>query len=613
VLRHGLDGCLSGNGATLALRIAPFLLMSNLRPAERVYVTYTRAASFESVAFIQDLAEAIRSVYGPAAAPLDPDDPVVTPGTAGMLRVLDGNRYADIWPQDAFELGYSVSPRTWMRVALSSPRGGALSTWLKRTFPEPGAGLFGDLTAPGRGDSTDQPGNLELSPPVRAATPGLPRGVAGPAVPPQGPALFGKMIVGESDRPAFELPDCLAMDLDAGGSCRVLRAFADAGFPLRPSVSFSPLAPGPGWRVRDEASGKERVFHVRPGGGRLRVRYVRRLRPDYRRFLEAQGAQALLPLDTSWLSVGHVDEIVSVIPAGPSGPGSRLLMASPGLALALLEEADHLNRRRGAGLTAMFRGREWLERGQVTLTPATTTVRELLTTHKDTNEELNNRLLAMEQRLCDGLRLGPSEEPVQVPVLFHALDTLVPHQLGMISGEEVHARTTALTPNLANVLVLDRTVVAPRQEGPRMAAADVARVLDAVGAPRLSSRRLAGLRGHRHWARQGTRVSDMAQTFGVTESRITGAPENRRPGLFDAGGATAAAWTRVWIPEDTVDLFEAYTLSVLSSLCLRVRFVDAWSPYHVFSGGVHCATNVQRVPAEADEAYAGPYWWETTS
>ncbi|MFG1942107.1 protein-arginine deiminase family protein [Nonomuraea sp. NPDC048826] len=610
VLRHGPDGGLSANGATLPIRIAPFLMMSNLRPAERVYVTYSVAATFETTPFIQDLAEAIRSVYGPAAAPLDPDDPVVTPGPVGMLLVLDGDEYVDFWPQDAFELGYSVGPRGWMRVAVSSPEGGKLTGWLKRTFPEPGAGLFADLLPTDAKESADKGGNLELSPPVGAGTPALPRGAAGPAVPAQGPAPFGKIIVGEGDLPAFELPECLAMDLDAGGSARVRQAFAQAGFPLRPSVVFSPLAPGPGWRIHDQTSKGPRVFHVLPGTGRLHVRYVRGLRPDHRRFLVAQGAQDLLPLDTSWLTVGHVDEIVSVIPGDPSGSGSQVLVASPAVALELLREAVHLHETEGAGLTAMFRGRLWRKPGQSALSPATMTARQVLSSFERTNEELNNRLLAVEQRLCDGLRLG-TEDVVQAPVLFHRLDTGVPHQLGMITGDDVQRRTTALIPNLANVLVLGRTVVAPRPEGPRMAVADVARVLDALDVPPLAPDRLAGLRGHWYWAGAFTRAADLAGTFGVTADQILGAPENQRPGLFDANGMTVEDWARVWIPEDDVDLFEAYLLGVLSPLCLRVRFADAWT-YHLIAGGVHCATNVQRVPAEADPAYPGPYWWEST-
>jgi hypothetical protein len=50
---------------------------------------------------------------------------------------------------------------------------------------------------------------------------------------------------------------------------------------------------------------------------------------------------------------------------------------------------------------------------------------------------------------------------------------------------------------------------------------------------------------------------------------------------------------KINIPENTVDVFEAYTQLVLEGLGLTVKFVDSWF-YHTHAGGIHCATNVMR-------------------
>lgn len=101
------------------------------------------------------------------------------------------------------------------------------------------------------------------------------------------------------------------------------------------------------------------------------------------RFLESQHMQPLVEIDTEWLHVGHVDEMVSFVPKGQSG--NAILRASPGLAMDILIAAsdrylaglpaahDHripfdgirgfLPRTMMYGtspVTHMLRGREWL-------------------------------------------------------------------------------------------------------------------------------------------------------------------------------------------------------------------------------------------------------------
>lgn len=68
--------------------------------------------------------------------------------------------------------------------------------------------------------------------------------------------------------------------------------------------------------------------------------------PDIKTFFERQVVQEPIELDTAWLRVGHVDEMISWVPATPAvraGFPYKLLIASPRRALKILD--DH----RGAG------------------------------------------------------------------------------------------------------------------------------------------------------------------------------------------------------------------------------------------------------------------------
>jgi hypothetical protein len=59
---------------------------------------------------------------------------------------------------------------------------------------------------------------------------------------------------------------------------------------------------------------------------------------------------------------------------------------------------------------------------------------------------------------------------------------------------------------------------------------------------------------------------------------------------------------RFVIREQTVDLFEAYIALVADALGLQLAWIDSWF-YHVKFGGIHCGTNVLRVPGQV------PPWW----
>lgn len=166
--------------------------------------------------------------------------------------------------------------------------------------------------------------------------------------------------------------------------------------------------------------------------------------PDVLAFLEAQNAQTPpLVIDTSWLGIGHVDEVVSFIPA-KTRPGFRLLFPSTSLARAILEEAV----TQGCSRQMAFAGHD----GQMT-------TGELLEEIALSEENLQIQTILDETKhnLCEGL--GVEEyEFVELPALFR-------------DG-------VAVIPNCVNSLIVNGHAIVPDPQGPRVNGEDAfARVI----------------------------------------------------------------------------------------------------------------------------------------
>jgi len=134
------------------------------------------------------------------------------------------------------------------------------------------------------------------------------------------------------------------------------------------AATFRPLGGGDAWAdwygnlevsPPTAAHPRGRVIH-----GRNRVTGTG-FHPDAVRFLAAQGAQPPVWIDTSWLLIKHVDEIVSFLP-GADGEGA-ILVPDPELGLRLLgddarlpqpvvERRREANRRIAREIEAMLQG-----------------------------------------------------------------------------------------------------------------------------------------------------------------------------------------------------------------------------------------------------------------
>jgi protein-arginine deiminase len=74
---------------------------------------------------------------------------------------------------------------------------------------------------------------------------------------------------------------------------------------------------------------------------------------EFRQFLEAQRVQKPFPIDTAWLAVGHVDEVVSFVPSSAGSKGFSMLLSDTGEATTLLNNL----RSAGHGSRTLFTGK----------------------------------------------------------------------------------------------------------------------------------------------------------------------------------------------------------------------------------------------------------------
>ncbi|SEH03271.1 Protein-arginine deiminase (PAD) [Nonomuraea solani] len=618
--------------------IAPLLLPSNLEPVDRVYMTclYDYDVTFNHPTLAEVIA-ALREVLGPDRVPVNtrpepdggvrylPHDPF-DPDAIGGLYLIDGHYFSDPWTQDEVKIGYCLLPGPrHTQVALHNPRGRDLGPWVSRLLPGKELGLFNDLDQVAD-DSISYGGNLEVSPPVEIETPPAPSGPAGPEIadPPRAP--FGKIILGRGEVLAFTEvvpPEAADLEQELSGELGVpgwlFDLFEKYDFDLdRDVTSVGNTRPGERWRVVDApiVDYGPRVFEIRRRDGLLDVYLLRLHAPGYRSFLEAQGVQPILPLDVSWLAVGHVDEFVTVVPSRAVDADAprrdfRVVTASPQVAVDLLLAAKAYEP------TDLFRGRQEIysddETGDLSLTDARRSVADVLGIHQEFNENLHRqKMLLIEERLRTQLDLGEGRL-LRLPVLFAKPPGMAAGTLGLILHKETFNWTTAYTPNLVNLVVLDDLVLLPRPLGPRLRPREVNLILARQLGMELSAEQLARLAGEPHWARRGALVNDIAAIFGVSIGAVRNHPANNPMGqsVFGSDGRTYRQWERVWIPEKSIDLFEAYACCALERLSLRVRFVEDWDAYHMGLGELHCGINVQRTPREIDPGYQGPYWWET--
>jgi protein-arginine deiminase len=163
-----------------------------------------------------------------------------------------------------------------------------------------------------------------------------------------------------------------------------------------------------------------------------------------RDFLSAQAIQGTVyELDTTWLAVGHVDEIMSCIPA-PNSRGWAVAWADVDCALDILESVP--------SSTPVFAG-----------TGDDTTAGSILgdAVLMDVNDQVQAILDTLRGRLKMSFGLKESDF-VRIPVLWDAYP---------VSPTE--ARAVAYTAGAVNCIVVRPNVIVAKQHGPEQAAQDL--------------------------------------------------------------------------------------------------------------------------------------------
>ncbi len=613
------------------ITIAPWIMLWNTLPTIRVYVVsferlprpidFTDSMRLENHSTLWDLNMALFL----AGRTLPPDSDTrqrILATDAKQIRTLNEAAFwvvssdrsgHDAFIQDQFEVGYCFAPHNSMHVAVNLPRvmdlGGAttrreMSIWILEDLPHAGLALYNGLAATRKNgpnleinfpeDGVTFGGNLEVSPPIlKPMAADLPAGAAGPAMKKHRKAPFGKMILGDSkERPVTD--------------------------PMR-------------------------------------------------RFLQAQKVQPVLPLDTSWLSVGHVDEFMSFVRANTAA-GFKVPFASAFAMNEFLDAVIDVNRD-----ATMHAGCYHAIPGKPTEYAEVSVEMFRLLNAADANLIDSTKLVPIRDRLNKALLLA-EDDCVPIPVYFKP-------QTPDPEDPSAKVRHLAESVDTVNMLVVDKSLIIPRPFGPRMTVDEATKVLTQAFKEIFSAKlfgstvpdvKLPDEKEHFFWARPGESLKAIGmyfarpQTDAKTAGRIrrelmaklqklTAAnfdPNNPNWNLQPLGrpavdavrtmvrailrenvgsGVTPAVggilqnltpiatpfgadfifdeWMRIRIPDDTVDVMEAYLISVLEPTGNSVHFVSSFETLHSLSGEVHCGTNtIRRNPEFAAEFKTR--WWD---
>lgn len=216
--------------------------------------------------------------------------------------------------------------------------------------------------------------------------------------------------------------------------------------------SFGNLECTPPFTHKD--TGKEYKFgRIYYGGYGGKSKFGRRMERKVREFLYAQKVQEPIRINTDWLIVGHVDEIISFCPMKNAPKKFKVLLASPNRAIEILKNLKSF----GNGCKKFFKGAKYDPDD-----PANAHLYKKITV----KYMLKNRDLKRAQKFVQSkidktkekliLKLGLEETDfISLPVLFREQD----------------GRYVAYSPGVVNMLVLtkaDGTVILciPKPFGP---------------------------------------------------------------------------------------------------------------------------------------------------
>jgi protein-arginine deiminase len=282
-----------------------------------------------------------------------------------------------------------------------------------------------------------------------------------------------------------------------------------------------------------------------------------------RRFFDKQGVQDPFTIDSGWLRVGHVDEVVSILPMKDARLGFRVLIASPDLATRLL-----------AGIpdaTPVFGRYATLRDGQVDFILGAYRYAQRQKTGKSFSlDELND--LESSFRVTTGFLHGTTPQnvgrysfPNVTPVVEKKLATIrdtFKREVGLEDADFIPL------PVLFSAVVPSPRAAEKSPPKPGMLAA-VAFTPGVVNG-------LVITRGAPEWSADRTVTFVMPKPFGPVRHANGQPPSAGNDCVFEEHIRAA--------------------LGPTSKTGVDVLFADDFEGYHVLDGEVHCGTNSLRTP-----------------
>ncbi|QSJ19146.1 protein-arginine deiminase [Nostoc sp. UHCC 0702] len=169
----------------------------------------------------------------------------------------------------------------------------------------------------------------------------------------------------------------------------------------------------------------------------------RRMLKVLRDFLYAQKIQAPFEIFSDWLSVGHIDEFMTFVPA-PTSKGFKLLLASPDQFYNILQRLQE----QGHGQVLLRQGKRF-SKG-----PADISVSEILDNKKLTehNHRFQEYINWNREVLKEELDLS-QDDIIELPGLFE---------------NDRDGRAETFSPNMVNMIVLNQHLGIPKPFGPKV-------------------------------------------------------------------------------------------------------------------------------------------------
>lgn len=301
-------------------------------------------------------------------------------------------------------------------------------------------------------------------------------------------------------------------------------------------------------------------------------------------FLQAQGVQDPIWLDSSWLEVGHVDEFLSFLPVKDSTHGFKLVIVDPLMALDLLNAAaknGHGDVPVNSYVANTEAEKEAVKGNDVDLS---TTIRQFLDSAKDveTQKEVA-ALIAKNVEIIQKHVQIPEKDIVRLPGLFKRSASFdFPDEMPGDLPDGLGRSLQAVEDEIQEIATKHPEAIRPY------------------------GRLLAGLSksSRLHVMRQLTDITPRAQARQDKASYVYSA---RVP---DVVNMVVSPEGKVLAPKqfgplvEGKDLFAKAIEEQLAASGYRAYFVDDYLTYHVAGGEVHCGTNTVRTPREM--------WWEPT-